>query len=591
MPFSLFLRPVPTAFIPTSFATSSARSVVTSLQMNNLLPYVLVVMVFIFLGLTGHDPWKADEAYVFGVIHTILETGNWLIPTIAGEPFMEKPPLYYWVAAVCVYLLGGWMDQPDAARMASGLFMTISAFAIGSATHAWWGKGVGRYAPLLLLGCLGTLTQTHMMMPDVPLLTGFALSAWGLSRILSLPKTGGVLLGLGVGVTFLSKGILGPAVIGMTTLMLPVCFNEWRNGRYARGIVVAFFVALPMLSIWPFLLHDRSPGLFMVWFWENNFGRYFGFSGVRSGTEHPKGFWLQTLPWFTFPALPLALFALWRQRLVILTHPAMQYGLISTLVILLVLSFSESVRAVYALPLLVPLAILAAPSVSHIPQLADWAWTKISQWLFGLLAAVIWLGWAIMMATDAAPAWPRLLRVLPSDFVPTFDLPIFLMALTLTCVAWCACRWFRRYPAYGLTTWFTGMTLTWALLTTLWMPWLDYAKSYQRVFSAIPWPSSVDCVTSIGMGESERAMLNYVAHRITIRRELFPATKCRALLMQGFVASGPGEVDLSVWEPVWDGARPGDEWQRFWLFRNRVDAPVPDIASIKFDKNPLLEAR
>ena len=584
MPFPFSFRPVPQLPVTDSVTLSGERPIVLGLNLAELFPYALLVIVFIFFGLTGHDPWKADEAYVFGVIHTMLETGNWLIPTIAGEPFMEKPPLYYWTAGVFVHVLGGWMDEPDAARMASGFFMVITAWAMASATHVWWGKSTGRYAPLLLLGCLGTLTQTHMMMPDVPLLAGFALSAWGFSRILAAASVGGVLLGIGVGISFLSKGILGPAVIGITALMLPVCFMEWRNRWYFRGLAIALLAASPMLLIWPLLLHARSPAMFMVWFWENNFGRFFGFSVVHSGTEHPHGFWLQTLPWFTFPVLPVALYALWRQRLTALVHPAMQYGMVASLVMLLMLSVSESVRAVYALPLLVPLAILAAPSVSLIPRLADRAWAGLSHLLFGLLSGVIWLGWAIMMTTDATPAWPWLLRLLPADFVPAFDLPTFSLALTLTLAAWYALRLFSRQPAIGLTSWLTGLTLTWALLTTLWMPWLDYGKSYQQVFSAIPWPSSVNCVSSIGMGESERAMLDYVAHRTTIRREILPDANCNTLLLQGYAATGSKEVDPSLWEPMWEGARPGDDWQRFWLFRARRNAPIPAIASIRFDE-------
>ncbi|MEB0134725.1 glycosyltransferase family 39 protein [Actimicrobium sp. CCC2.4] len=565
-------------------ATTGAYPGVADLELAGVLPYALLIIVFIFFGLTGHDPWKADEAYVFGVIHTMLETGNWLIPTIAGEPFMEKPPLYYWVAGACVYIFGGWMDQPDAARMASGLFMAITAWSIAAATRAWWGSGSGRYAPLLLLGCLGTLTQTHMMMPDVPLLAGFALSAWGFSRVLTTMRAGGLLLGVGVGISFLSKGVIGPAVIGITALMLPVCFAEWRTWPYFRGLIIALATSLPMLLVWPFLLYLRSPAMFMVWFWENNFGRFFGFSVVHMGTEHPKGFWLQTLPWFAFPSLPLALYALWRQRQIALIHPAMQYGLVATLVMMLVLSVSESVRAVYALPLLVPLSILAAPSVSFVPHLLERLWVKSSQWLFALLAGVIWLGWVIMMMTGAPPSWPWLLRVLPADFIPEFDLPTFALALSLTGAAWYAQRLFARHPAKGLTSWLTGLTLTWALLTTLWMPWLDYGKSYQQVFSAIPWPSSTGCVASVGMGESERAMLDYVAHRITIRREILPGATCDVLLMQGYATSGSKEVDPSLWEPIWDGARPGDDWQHFWLFRARQSAPISAVASIKVDE-------
>ena len=532
-------------------------------------PFFLLILIFVFFGLTGHDPWKADEAYVFGVIHSMDLTGNWLIPMVGGEPFMEKPPLYYWVAAGFMRLLSGVMGEPDAARMASGFFMLATCWAVGAATRNWWGPHSGRYAPLLVLACLGTLTQTHMMMPDVSLLTGFALSAWGFSHILMRPNLGGLLLGLGVGVAFLSKGILGPAVVGLTAVVLPACFAQWRSANYLRGLLVSFATALPFLTIWPALLHERAPTLFKIWIWDNNFGRFFGFSEVHSGTEHPPGFWTQTLPWFTFPALPLAAYVLWCERRAAFSHAGMQYALVAFAVPMLVLVTSESVRAIYALPLLVPLSIMAAPSVFLINPRLDRIWARGSIALFGVLAVLLWTIWGIMMASDAPPIWRWLLRVLPADFEPEFDPWTVAMAVTVTVAALIALLRFAKLPGRGLTAWLTGLTLVWALLSTLLMPWLDYGKSYRSVFEDIPWPTGTGCIASIGLGESERAMLQYVAGRITARREVVPNASCTTLLMQGYVPIGNAVVDPLVWEQIWEGARPGDAWQRFWLFRAR----------------------
>ncbi len=546
-----------------------------------LAPFILLILVFVFFGLTGHDPWKADEAYVFGVIHTMDVSGNWLIPIVGGEPFMEKPPLYYWVAGGFMRLLSGWMGEPDAARMASGFFMLVTIWAVAAATRAWWGSGVGRYAPLLLLACLGTLTQTHMMMPDVPLLTGFALSAWGYSKILQRSTVGGILLGIGTGVSFLSKGILGPAVIGLTAVLLPACFAQWRQRGYVRGLLIALAAALPFLLIWPTLLYLRAPTLFHVWFWDNNFGRFFGFSAVHNGTEHPPGFWWQTLPWFTFPALPLAAFALWYQRRLVFSHAGIQYALVAFAVPMAVLITSESVRAIYALPLLIPLAIMAAASVFAISRRVDLVWARASMVLFGLLAVLIWTVWGVMMVTDAPPIWRWLLRVLPGDFEPDFEPWTFAAALLVTAGALIATRLFAKMPGRGLTTWLTGLTLTWALLSSLLMPWLDYGKSYRSVFGDIPWPSGINCVASLGLGESERAMLHYVAGRVTARREILPNADCNTLLMQGYVPIGNAVVDPVKWEKIWEGARPGDDWQRFWLFRARQ--PVVQVHLTEVD--------
>ncbi|MCK7502300.1 MAG: hypothetical protein MZW92_79840 [Comamonadaceae bacterium] len=60
---------------------------------------VLAVMAGLYLvfGLVGHDPWKADDVTHFGVAYGMLEGGGWLVPRLAGEPFLAQPPLYYWL--------------------------------------------------------------------------------------------------------------------------------------------------------------------------------------------------------------------------------------------------------------------------------------------------------------------------------------------------------------------------------------------------------------------------------------------------------------------------------------------------------------
>src|SRR5215471_1180472 len=60
---------------------------------------VVLVAAWILFGLVGHDPWKPDEAHNFGVVLELLRSHDWVVPTLAGEPWLEKPPLFYVVAA------------------------------------------------------------------------------------------------------------------------------------------------------------------------------------------------------------------------------------------------------------------------------------------------------------------------------------------------------------------------------------------------------------------------------------------------------------------------------------------------------------
>ena len=78
----------------------------------------LLCLIWLGTGLVGHDPWKPDEAYSFGLIYSMLQNGDWLTPTLAGEPFMGKPPLFYWTAALFAKLFSPLLPLHDGAQQA-----------------------------------------------------------------------------------------------------------------------------------------------------------------------------------------------------------------------------------------------------------------------------------------------------------------------------------------------------------------------------------------------------------------------------------------------------------------------------------------
>ncbi|WP_370448691.1 ArnT family glycosyltransferase [Burkholderia cepacia] len=63
-----------------------------------VLLFVALGIAYLAPGIIGHDPWKQDEAYTFGIIRHMLDSGDWIVPANTGTPFLEKPPLYDWVA-------------------------------------------------------------------------------------------------------------------------------------------------------------------------------------------------------------------------------------------------------------------------------------------------------------------------------------------------------------------------------------------------------------------------------------------------------------------------------------------------------------
>jgi 4-amino-4-deoxy-L-arabinose transferase-like glycosyltransferase len=388
------------------------------------------------------------------------------------------------------------------------------------------------------------------------MMTGFAIATYGLLASRTRPVAGGVWLGFGTGVGFLAKGLLVPGVIGVTALLLPL-FAAWRSRAYARSLGIAFVVALPFLLLWPIALYLRDPQQFYVWFWLNNVGRYLGFSVSTLGAGNEPGFWPKTLPWFGFPSLYLAMASVWQRRHALRTDAALQLGLVGFGVYLLVLLTAASARQSYGLPLLVALALLAAPHTATLSPV----WSRRIDWgaraLFGTIALLLWGVWISMVVTHHAPHWPVLTRVLPVAFDPPLQAVALTFALLGTAGWLAAWRWLPRLHERAI--------LSLALVATLWLPWLNYAKSYRSVFVAMQphLPRTPGCVASIDLGESERGMLDYFLGIRTEHREVVAQTRCPALLVEG-------EAQLDAgWTPVWNGARPEDTHEHFRLYLRR----------------------
>ena len=104
---------------------------------------VALVTAWVLFGLVGHDPWKPDEAHYFGVVLDFLRHGDLVVPTLAGEPFVEKPPLFYIVAGLFATIGGAALPLHDAARLATGFFVGIALLFLALTGRDFYGPGHG----------------------------------------------------------------------------------------------------------------------------------------------------------------------------------------------------------------------------------------------------------------------------------------------------------------------------------------------------------------------------------------------------------------------------------------------------------------
>ena len=519
----------------------------------------LLLVAYLLPGLIGHDPWKAEDAIGIGIVHQLLEHGRWVVPHLAGEPYFEDGPFHYWIAALTAKLLGLILAPHEGARLASGGLMAAMLYFVHLAGRELYGRIEGVGAVLVLLGCLGLLVHAHETLAEISMLAGLALAWYGIALALRKPRRAGWLLGAGLVVATLSKGV--PALIAPVALALalPLISSAWRRREYLSTLLTALLVLLGICGAWLALVQGHSPGLALAWLHAN----------ATQFVVPPAtvlGFWGKTLAWATWPAWPLALWALWERR-----HRAFEPGT-RMLIAAFAASFAvllaiKAPREVYALPLLLPLALLAGAGVPTLRRGAANALEWFGVMSVGFLGALIWLGWFAMM-TNFPPAIARNFAKLEPGHLAQFSWAAFAAALVFTLAwGWLVAR-SERSVFRGVTFWAAGITLLWGLAMTLILPWIDYGKTYGPVARVLKKhiPAGTQCIESRGLGEAQRAVFDYHAEVLTRRVELGGGSRCPLLLVQ----ARPGEPDGvgSGWTLLWEGSRPRDR-ERLRLYQKR----------------------
>jgi 4-amino-4-deoxy-L-arabinose transferase-like glycosyltransferase len=519
---------------------------------------LILCALWLCMGLIGHSPWKPFESNTVSIIKNLPES-IFLAPIAASSSQIKNPPLYYISAAFTSKLLSPMLPLHDGARVATGIWMTLTLLMLGMTGRELWGAGVGRQTAFVFIGLIGLVVNAHTLMPMVSSLTGIATAFYALSLAKRRPYRASILLGLGMGVAFLSTGLLPLIIILISTLILPILFNEWRSKSFAQTVFMALLVASPFLLIWPLLCHYFYPSLFNDWWAES----------LAAFKYTNQAYFLKTLIWYAWPAWPLAVWGFWRHRAQLLIKPRFQLILTFFVVALALIGFGSDDKEVFALPLLVPLTAMAGGSIESLKRGTAGALNWFGLILFGLISGIIWLGWSAMFTGNPAKLKERILFLSGIQHID-FNFVAVILAAFATLIWLFSIFRSQHSNRSGATNWAIGMTTVWTLLMTLWLPMIDSSRSYSEVFTSLKMalPAKYACATGNNIGDSQKDLLHYFAGLQTQNLEFGSLRDCDLYLVQdekGRELVQPG----ADWQLIWSGKRVSERRESFRLFQRK----------------------
>jgi 4-amino-4-deoxy-L-arabinose transferase-like glycosyltransferase len=519
------------------------------------LALLLLCAAYVLPGLIGRDPWKSADVTAFGYMVAIAEgRAPWLAPTLGSLP-IDAARLPHWIGAASIQLFSPWVHAAAAARIPFALLLALTLalvwyttynlarteaaqpvpFAFGGEASAIdYARAMADGALLALIASLGLLQLGHETTPELAQLFSVSLFLWGLAAAPFRPRVGAVavlvalalLAASGAPATAVAMGAAGTLVCMRSTYETVRRFSPW---------VAAATVLAAGLS--------QALGL---WGWR---------VGFRQQPEQLLQL-ARLFLWFMWPVWLLAVWTLWRWRHHLLNRhisvpvSAALIAMVSSIVM------GGSDRALMlALPGMAVLAAFALPTMKRsVTSAIDW----FSVFFFTMCAIAIWVVYAATQTGVPAKTLANVMKLAPG-FTPYFSLLELCIAIAGT-VAWLGLvRW--RTGRHQHALWkslvlpASGVALCWLLLMTLWLPLLDYARSYrpwvQRLAQHIPRDA---CIAAPNLGRAPIAALEYFGRWKVDGRNGAERGVCTVLLLPGNAATAaPGG-----WTYVASERRPTD---------------------------------
>jgi 4-amino-4-deoxy-L-arabinose transferase-like glycosyltransferase len=515
-------------------------------------------------------------------------TLDWIVPHLAGRDISLGAPLPYWLGAALMDLFGPLIGMANAARLYTALCFFVSALAIWYATYLLgrrqevqpmvlavggqpgrknYGMTLADGALLIFLACVGLAQRAHETTPMMAQLMGISIVLYGTVRGLDKPWQGGLWTGLGITIVALSSNLALSLIIVSATIIAVIASSAKLRFRWTLTSTVLGLIGF---AIWPALwyLGNLTPE------WRHlaeagwrNMPEMRGTPSIESLGFLSVNFWA-----YAWPVWPLAIISLahwgraqeagkWRAPHLCIPLSLFAAGLIYVLFRLeanehdlIILIPSLSIIAAFSLP------ILKRGLISFI----DW----FAMFSFTLIALAIWIIWLAKMTGFPESTAANLTRLLPG-FQAQFNYMMFIVALLVTGIWLAIVRW--RTSRAPKEIWrcliisASGTTLMWVLLMTLWLPTINYAKTYRYVSARLESiiANTPGCIDTSNLGPAQLASFTYFT-KLSLRDD----PSCNLMLTHSSLeAKAYAALNQKKIELLWEDRRAADRDERLRLYQ------------------------
>jgi len=322
-----------------------------------LAAFLLAAFVF-FFRLGSYPLINPDEGRNAQVALEMHDSGAWLVPTLNGYPYLDKPAFYFRLVALSIAALG---KNEASARLPSSLFAMALCILVYFFCRRVYGSRLAALAVVVFASIPLVMVFARIVIFDMPL--AFFTAASIVSAFLAEESVGRkqriyeILGAAAAGFGTLVKGPVGFVVPALVIFFFDIMR---RKPRAILRIVhpINLLVFLAVVLPWFIGVSLKQPDFFHYGLVEETLRRYTTPSFKRTG---PIWYYLPVLAGVLFPyslIVPGAILSAWRFRKIL--GPADRLFMVWALVVVIFFSTSHSKLPGYILSAMFPVGILIA---------------------------------------------------------------------------------------------------------------------------------------------------------------------------------------------------------------------------------------
>lgn len=353
-------------------------------------------------GIGRYDLWPPDEPRYAQVAREMLERGDFLTPHVNGQPYYEKPPLLFWLIAVCSVPFGDVTEV--SARMPSAAAGIVTVAFTFLLAEAMFGARIAFWAAVVLMTCVRAWWQARTGQIDMLLTACMTAGFYALWRFEEDRRRRWLVLLYGA----TAAGMLAKGPVALVFPLLFIAAFYWRNrgGRRATHWMLGTVAVIALIALWyvpaRLLAAETTEQAVASGMGGNLFRNIIGRLFLGVSKAQPPWYYVTTVPVDLLPwtlVLPWTLPWFWKRRG---SSRAAWFLWCAIVPALIFFSVSVGKRAIYILPLFPLFAIVIAASLIELADSAHAVWRRRMALVWGLLLLLLGIAPFALRLTEYA---------------------------------------------------------------------------------------------------------------------------------------------------------------------------------------------